>query len=72
MVVAMAASFTEFLLFRTENTALLAGLGRAAELVADHVSSYSSSMSAVRDYLEEKLQVRTTMLQINHLLKCIS
>ncbi len=47
-----------FHLFRTENTGLIAGLGKAAELVADHVTTYSSSMSTVRNYLEERLQVR--------------
>ena len=37
---------------------MIAGLGKAAELVADHVTTYASSMAAVRDYMEERLQVR--------------
>ena len=36
---------------------MIAGLGRAAELVADHVNLYSDHMRTIRDYLEECLQV---------------
>ena len=36
---------------------MIVGLGRAAELVADHVTAYEDHMRAVRDYLEEQLEV---------------
>lgn len=36
---------------------MIAGLGKAAELVADHVTLYGNHMRHVRDYLEEKLEV---------------
>ena len=38
---------------------MVAGLGTAAELVADHVVLYGDHMRQVRDYLEEQLQVGT-------------
>lgn len=41
----------------TENTGMIAGLGKAAELVAEHVALYGDHMRHVRDYLEEQLKV---------------
>ena len=40
----------------TENTPMIAGLGKAAELVHKNISKYESHMRNVRDYLETKLQ----------------
>ncbi|CAL1535505.1 unnamed protein product [Lymnaea stagnalis] len=40
----------------TENTPMIAGLGKAAELVHINLDLYSSKMQEVRDYLEEKLE----------------
>ncbi|XP_061680982.1 selenocysteine lyase [Syngnathoides biaculeatus] len=40
----------------TENTPMIAGLGKAAELVTAHLSDYESHMLDVRDYLEERLK----------------
>lgn len=40
----------------TENTPMIAGLGRAAELVHMNLSQYTAHMTEVRDYLESKLQ----------------
>ncbi len=37
---------------------MIAGLGTAAELVADHVTRYGDHMRRVRDYLEGQLEVR--------------
>ncbi|XP_022423816.1 selenocysteine lyase isoform X11 [Delphinapterus leucas] len=39
----------------TENTPMIAGLGKAAELVAEKCEAYEAHMQAVRDYLEERL-----------------
>lgn len=39
----------------TENTGMIAGLGKAAELVVKNVSRYEQHMRSVRDYLEQKL-----------------
>ncbi|XP_067897989.1 selenocysteine lyase isoform X2 [Heterodontus francisci] len=39
----------------TENTPMIAGLGKAAELVVRKLEVYASHMQEVRDYLEEKL-----------------
>ncbi|XP_072330927.1 selenocysteine lyase isoform X1 [Scyliorhinus torazame] len=39
----------------TENTPMIAGLGKAAELVVRELEVYASHMQEVRDYLEEKL-----------------
>ncbi|XP_067851674.1 selenocysteine lyase isoform X2 [Heptranchias perlo] len=39
----------------TENTPMIAGLGKAAELVVRNLEVYASHMQEVRDYLEEKL-----------------
>ncbi|XP_075057820.1 selenocysteine lyase-like isoform X2 [Mixophyes fleayi] len=41
----------------TENTPMIAGLGKAAELVSLHCAEYENHMKGVRDYLEQKLQV---------------
>uniref|UniRef100_A0A8D2LE09 Selenocysteine lyase n=1 Tax=Varanus komodoensis TaxID=61221 RepID=A0A8D2LE09_VARKO len=40
----------------TENTPMIAGLGKAAELVNKHCDVYEAHMRKVRDYLEEKLE----------------
>ncbi|XP_062988440.1 selenocysteine lyase isoform X2 [Elgaria multicarinata webbii] len=40
----------------TENTPMIAGLGKAAELVNKHCEVYESHMRKVRDYLEERLE----------------
>ncbi|XP_063297034.1 selenocysteine lyase isoform X2 [Pelobates fuscus] len=40
----------------TENTPMIAGLGKAAELVSLHCSSYHAHMKSTRDYLEQKLK----------------
>ncbi|XP_063058071.1 selenocysteine lyase isoform X2 [Engraulis encrasicolus] len=39
----------------TENTAMIAGLGKAAELVNTHLPEYESHLSDIRGYLEERL-----------------
>lgn len=39
----------------TENTPMIAGLGKAAELVAENCEAYEAHMRGVRDYLEERL-----------------
>ncbi|XP_052493063.1 selenocysteine lyase isoform X6 [Budorcas taxicolor] len=41
----------------TENTPMIAGLGKAAELVAENCDAYEAHMRGVRDYLEERLVV---------------
>ncbi|KAK6175703.1 hypothetical protein SNE40_014103 [Patella caerulea] len=41
----------------TENTGMIAGLGKAAELVADNLDLYQSTMLKTRNYLEEQLLV---------------
>ncbi|XP_068136773.1 selenocysteine lyase isoform X2 [Hyperolius riggenbachi] len=40
----------------TENTPMIAGLGKAAELVNLHCAEYESHMREVRDYLEQRLK----------------
>ncbi|XP_006866882.1 PREDICTED: selenocysteine lyase [Chrysochloris asiatica] len=40
----------------TENTPMIAGLGKAAELVSKNCAAYEAHMREVRDYLEERLQ----------------
>ena len=42
---------------RTENTAMIVGLGKAAELVNKHLVEYASNMLKCRDYLEQRLKV---------------
>ncbi|XP_058389280.1 selenocysteine lyase isoform X2 [Diceros bicornis minor] len=39
----------------TENTPMIAGLGKAAELVAENCEAYEAHMRDVRDYLEQRL-----------------
>ncbi|RDD44252.1 Selenocysteine lyase [Trichoplax sp. H2] len=39
----------------TENTGMIAGLGKAASLVAQNVELYSTHMAKIRDYLEDRL-----------------
>ncbi|KAE8604571.1 hypothetical protein XENTR_v10014744 [Xenopus tropicalis] len=40
----------------TENTPMIAGLGKAAELVFLHCAVYEAHMRRIRDYLEERLE----------------
>ncbi|XP_022104234.1 selenocysteine lyase-like isoform X2 [Acanthaster planci] len=40
----------------TENTGMIAGLGKAAELVCQNLEKYEVQMREVRDYLEDQLQ----------------
>uniref|UniRef100_A0A1A8IZ96 Selenocysteine lyase n=1 Tax=Nothobranchius kuhntae TaxID=321403 RepID=A0A1A8IZ96_NOTKU len=40
----------------TENTPMIAGLGKAAELVTSNLSDYQSHMESIKLYLEERLQ----------------
>uniref|UniRef100_A0A8D0HPT1 Selenocysteine lyase n=1 Tax=Sphenodon punctatus TaxID=8508 RepID=A0A8D0HPT1_SPHPU len=40
----------------TENTTMIAGLGKAAELVNKHCEVYEAHMRNIRDYLEERLE----------------
>ncbi|XP_029988090.1 selenocysteine lyase [Sphaeramia orbicularis] len=40
----------------TENTPMIAGLGKAAELVTSNLSEYESQMQSTKLYLEERLQ----------------
>ncbi|KAM6178456.1 selenocysteine lyase [Rhynchocyon petersi] len=40
----------------TENTPMIAGLGKAAELVIENCEAYEAHMTEIRDYLEERLQ----------------
>ncbi|XP_023727575.1 selenocysteine lyase isoform X2 [Cryptotermes secundus] len=40
----------------TENTPMIAGLGEAARLVCENLSTYSRHMKIIRDYLEEELK----------------
>lgn len=42
---------------RTENTPMIVGLGKAAELVTKNLEKYSCHLKEIRDYLEEKLIV---------------
>ncbi|KAM7339700.1 hypothetical protein ACRRTK_000315 [Alexandromys fortis] len=40
----------------TENTPMIAGLGKAAELVSENCEAYEAHMRDIRDYLEERLE----------------
>ncbi|XP_063965195.1 selenocysteine lyase-like [Lytechinus pictus] len=40
----------------TENTAMIAGLGKAAEIVTENVKQFEDHMRRVRDYLEERIE----------------
>nr|XP_026251813.1 selenocysteine lyase isoform X1 [Urocitellus parryii] len=40
----------------TENTPMIAGLGKAAEMVTENCEAYEAHMRDIRDYLEERLQ----------------
>ncbi|XP_018593886.1 selenocysteine lyase [Scleropages formosus] len=40
----------------TENTPMIAGLGKAAELVSLHLHEYETHMDSIRQYLEQQLQ----------------
>ena len=46
-----------FIFLRTENTPMIVGLGKAAELVIKNLDKYSSHMREIRDYLEKRLEV---------------
>jgi len=41
----------------TENTPMIVGLGEAARLVCENLSTYCRHMEETRDYLERKLKV---------------
>lgn len=45
----------------TENTPMIAGLGKAAELVTENWEAYEAHMRDVRDYLEERLQAMSCL-----------
>eukprot|EP00731_Ephydatia_muelleri_P010284 Em0005g870a len=40
----------------TENTAMMAGLGKAADLIVHNLALYQAHMANVRDYLEQQLE----------------
>ncbi|XP_069683617.1 selenocysteine lyase-like [Periplaneta americana] len=40
----------------TENTPMIVGLGEAARLVCENLTTYNSHMETIRDYLEKKLK----------------
>ncbi|XP_069474331.1 selenocysteine lyase isoform X2 [Ambystoma mexicanum] len=40
----------------TENTPMIAGLGKAAEMVSQHCKEYELHLRSIRNYLEEQLQ----------------
>ncbi|XP_032757520.1 selenocysteine lyase isoform X2 [Rattus rattus] len=40
----------------TENTPMIAGLGKAADLVSENCETYEAHMRDIRDYLEERLE----------------
>jgi len=40
----------------TENTPMIAGLGKAAELVNNNLGAFQTNMKSVRDYLERRLE----------------
>ena len=42
---------------------MIAGLGKAAELVTEHLASYRDHMETTRDYLEQQLKVRKALLR---------
>ena len=42
----------------TENTPMIAGLGRASLLVHNNVQDYYTSMKKIRNYMERQLKVR--------------
>ncbi|KAJ1090396.1 hypothetical protein NDU88_003529 [Pleurodeles waltl] len=49
----------------TENTPMIAGLGKAAEMVNQHCEEYEFHLRKVRDYLEERLQAEFGQHKIN-------
>ncbi|XP_031452452.1 selenocysteine lyase isoform X2 [Phasianus colchicus] len=49
----------------TENTPMIAGLGKAAELVSRNWEAYESHMRDVRDYLEARLEASFGKLRIH-------
>lgn len=46
----------------TENTPMIAGLGRASLLVHNNVQDYYSSMKKTRNYMERQLKVENSTL----------
>jgi selenocysteine lyase len=48
----------------TENTPMIVGLGKAAELVSKNLERYSAHMSEIRDYLERRLVVGKAQLKL--------
>ncbi|XP_030876610.1 selenocysteine lyase [Leptonychotes weddellii] len=58
----------------TENTPMIAGLGKAAELVTRNCEAYEAHMRDVRDYLEERLEAefgRVVLAQCRTLLASV-
>lgn len=53
----------------TENTPMIAGLGKAAELVTENCEAYEAHMRDIRDYLEERLEAEFGQRRI-HLNSC--
>ncbi|XP_010624447.1 selenocysteine lyase [Fukomys damarensis] len=53
----------------TENTPMIAGLGKAAELVTKNCEAYEAHMRDVRDYLEERLEAEFGRKRV-HLNSC--
>lgn len=49
----------------TENTPMIAGLGKAAEMVSQHCEEYEFHLRKVRDYLEKRLQAEFGQDKIN-------
>jgi cysteine sulfinate desulfinase/cysteine desulfurase-like protein len=41
----------------TENVSMIAGLGKAADLVSLNLDKYATNMKETRDYLENRLKV---------------
>lgn len=46
----------------TENTPMIAGLGKAAELVSNNLDMYAENMLRTKRYLEKSLKVSETKL----------
>uniref|UniRef100_A0A8I3Q193 Selenocysteine lyase n=1 Tax=Canis lupus familiaris TaxID=9615 RepID=A0A8I3Q193_CANLF len=53
----------------TENTPMIAGLGKAAELVTKNCEAYEAHMRDVRDYLEERLEAVPSAAELWHPLR---
>lgn len=58
---------TFFVLKSTENTPMIVGLGKAAELVSENLEKYASIMRETRDYLEQRLVVKNAINLVKYL-----